>query len=450
MQEFTIDLFDPAVRRDPYPYWARLRDMDRVVRSPALSPGGFLGRRSAAYVVHRFEDVRRVFADHDRFSSARLLGQGGGAEEAERGRAQLMELLMADADTRALFEDPEMQANLRASLFSGTTMLSADRPDHDRLRGVVSKAFFPRQVSSLEGQIRELTQDLVAPLADGGEHELIDTLAGPLPSIVIAEMLGIPREDHGMFKDWSNAVVGSIDTDDLGGVEDPIGRLRSRLLDPARMELIGEFRRYLGEQIDRYRVERGDNLISRMVQANEHEVLSAEELTASTFLLLIAGNETTTRLIANLTVALHRHPDQQALLAEEPGLIPAAVEEGLRYDSPVQTISRLSTADTDFGDVTIPANRVVTMAMAAANRDPDQFDDPDRFDVHRESSANVAFGYGIHFCLGAPLARRETRIAFEELLRVAPDLRVVNADDLVYKPILGAMLRGPERVVVTA
>jgi cytochrome P450 len=446
MQEFTIDLLDPAVRRDPYPEWARLREMDRVVRSPSLTPPG---RRSAVYVVHRYADVRRVFADHDRFSSARLLGQGS-KEEAEQAQARLMELLLADPELRAAVEEPEMVANLRAALFAGTTMLSADPPEHDRLRGVVSKAFFPRQVSALEGQIRELTQDLVRPLVDGGEHDLIASLAGPLPSIVIAEMLGIPREDHGKFMQWSNAVVGSIDADDVGGGEDPLGQLRQLLVNPTRMNLIGEFRAYLAEQIERYRREPADNLISRMVQANEHDLLSAEELTASTFLLLIAGNETTTRLIANLMVALHRNPDQQALLAQDPSLIPAGVEEALRYDPPVQAMSRLSTVEVDVGGSTIPANRVVTMVMAAANRDPEQFEDPDRFDVRREASANVAFGYGIHFCLGAPLARREARIAFEELLRAAPDLRVVNAEDLVYKPVLGATLRGPERVVVVA
>jgi pimeloyl-[acyl-carrier protein] synthase len=468
MQELEIDVVDPRVLRDPYPQWARLREMDRVVRSRSLGPSVSGRRGPAAYVVHRFDDVRRVFADHDRYSSARLFGgavadrEGNGerADPGSSGSGRLMAALMSDPQARALLEDPDTQANLRAGILSGNTMLAADRPEHDRLRGVVSKAFLPSKVSVLEGNIRELTQDLIRPLAAGGEHELMATLADPLPSIVIAEMLGIPREDHARFKEWSNAVIGSRTGDgdgsgEAGGTgadaEDPLARIRSFFLDPRRMALISEFRRYLAEQIERYRVERADNLISRMVAANEDDVLSSDELMASTFLLLIAGNETTTRLIANLTLALDRHPDQRALLIEDPGLIPAAVEEGLRWDPPVQTMSRVSAVDTEIGGTAIPRGSLVTMIMAAANRDPLRFADPDRFDVRRADAANVSFGYGIHFCLGAPLARRETRIAFEELLKVAPGLRVLTPDDeLLYRPLLGPALRGPERVLVGA
>jgi cytochrome P450 len=449
MQELELDLFDPVVRRDPYPSWARLRAMDAVVLSRSLSPSGVNGRWPA-YVVHRFEDVRRVFADHERYSSAQFLGGRRGADGADRGE-QLLAAFAADPDARAVIEDPEMRANLLSLVFAGTTMLGADRPEHDRLRGVVSKAFLPRQVSALEGSIRELTQDLVRPLAAGGTHELMETLADPLPSIVIAEMLGIPREDHARFKEWSNAVIGA---DDFApsdrSAEDPLGGLRAFLLNPRRLRLVGEFRSYLAAQIERYRVERADNLISRMVEANENELLSTDELTASTFLLLIAGNETTTRLLANLTLALDRHPEQRARLVEDPARIPAAVEEALRYDPPVQTMFRVSTADSEIGGVTVPARRVVALAMAAANRDPRQFSEPDRFDIDRTDAVNVAFGYGIHFCLGAPLARRETRIAVEEMLRVAPHFTVVTPDDeLRYRPMLGPALRGPERLVLS-
>jgi cytochrome P450 len=457
VQEFEIDLADPAVRVDPYPHLARLRDMDPVVRSRSFGPGSFGGRFPRTWLVHRFEDVRRVYADHGTFSSAQLMrggrpDAGEGDDVAEQGRNTLMATLMKDPEARAMLEDPEVQANFRAGLFGGATMLSTDRPEHDRLRGVVNKAFFPRQVSRLEGSLRELTQDLVRPYAGGGEHDLMATLADPLPSIVIAEMLGIPREDHERFKDWSNAVIGVVGGDgDDDAVEDPMVRLRRVFLDPGRMQLVAEFRRYLAEQIQRYRTERADNLISRMVEANENDILSADELTASTFLLLIAGNETTTRLISNLTLALDRNPDQRGLLVEDPSLIPAAVEEALRFDPPVQSMNRVAVADTEVAGTPVPAGSVVTMSMAAANRDPRQFAEPDRFDVRRADPGHISFGYGIHFCLGAPLARRETRIAFEELLRVAPGFRVTTPDDeLGYSRALGATLRGPQRLRIAA
>jgi cytochrome P450 len=459
VEEFEIDLADPAVRVDPYPHLAPLRGMGPVVRSRSFGPSSFGNQFPRTWVVHRYEDVRRVYADHGTFSSARLMGPAargdgeGDGDTAARGRNALMTTLMKDPEARAMLEDPEVQANFRAGLFGGPTMLSTDRPEHDRLRGVVNKAFFPRQVSRLEGSLRELTQDLVRPFARSGEHDLLTGLADPLPSIVIAEMLGIPREDHERFNDWSNAVIGVVGgaDEDQDTPEDPMARLRKVFLDPRRMALVAEFRRYLAEQIERYRHERADNLISRMVEANEDDLLTADELTASTFLLLIAGNETTTRLISNLTLALDRHPDQRELLVEDPSRIPAAVEEALRFDPPVQAMNRVAVTDTEVAGTAIPEGSVVTMYMAAANRDPRQFAEPDRFDVGRTDPAHVSFGYGIHFCLGAPLARRETRIAFEELLKVVPGFRVTTPDDqLNYSRSLAATLRGPQRLHIAA
>lgn len=465
VETFDLNVTDPSVQRDPYPHYARLRGAGRVVRSRTLGPSGLLGRFSAAYVLHRYEDVRRAFGDHKRLSNARLLRGGGEGAKADpgaapgdgrdpvvRGRDRLMAVLADDPEARAMLEDPEVRANLRAGVFGATTMLSADPPEHERLRGVVNRAFFPRRVSALEGRIREMAQDLVAPIAGGGEHELMAELAEPLPSIVIAEMLGVPPDDHPRFKEWSDAVVGAVEPDDpMLSIEDPLARLRAYLLSPRRMARVAEFRRYLAEQIERARVERGDNLISRMVEANEAEQLSAEELTAAAFLLLIAGNETTTRLIGNLVLALDRHPDQRELLVGDPTLVPAAVEEGLRFDPPVQVLSRLAVVDVEVGGDVIPAGSVVSLLMAAANRDPDQFPDPDRFDVRRRDNAHISFGYGVHFCLGAPLARRETRIALEELLRAAPSLRVVTpAEQLDYATSMGPSLRGPRQLRVAS
>ena len=447
MEQFELDLRDPSVRRDPYPHLARLRDAAPVVRSRSLGQGNVLAGAGASYVVHRFDDVRRAFVDHRHLSSSRLLGPATASAGPDGGEgASFLQTLMADPEIRELFEDPEFQANMRVGVFGGTNMLSADGAEHERLRSVVNQAFLPRQVSSLEARIRELTQDLVRPFADRGRsHELMETLAGPLPSMVVAELLGIPSEDHARFSAWSGAVVGSVESDGSDvSAESAVAGVKAYLLNPRRRAAVTEFRCYLADQIDRRRVEPADNLIGRLVEANRDDVLSADELMGSIFLLLVAGNETTTRLIANLVLALHRHPAERALLADDPGLVPGAVEEALRYDSPVQAISRVALAPMAIAGVPVAEGSLVTLLVGAANRDPLRFADPDRFDVRRADTAHLSFGAGMHFCLGAPLARREARIVLEELLRVAPDFRVVTPDDeLDYAPMMGPTLRGP-------
>jgi cytochrome P450 len=442
LDKFDLDMASPGALRDPYRRYAELRGLTPVVQS-----NGFM-MTGAGYLVHRYDDVRATFGNHSVFSSARLFGarsEGGGDEAG--GMGAMMKAFESDPEMRAMFADPEVQANMRAGVFGGNTLVNTDPPDHDRMRGVINKAFFPRQVSALEGALRELTQDLVRPIANGGEFELMETLANPLPSIVIAEMLGVPRDHHEQFKRWSNAVTGT--TTGQESVEgDPLAAMRAAMLDPVRRQSLTEFRSYLSEQIDRCRVERADNLIGRMVLANEDNVMTADELLANTFLLLFAGNETTTRLIANLSLALHRNPDQRDLLVEDPTLIPKAVEEILRFDPPVQMLPRVATTDTEVAGFPIEKGSMVTLLVAAANRDPEHYEDPDQFNLLRTESNHIGFGYGIHFCLGAPLARRETRIAFEELLKVAPAFKVLTADeDLDYR---ANFLRSPQVLRMSA
>ena len=373
MEQFELDLRDPFVRRDPYPHLARLREAAPVVRSRSLGQGNVLAGADASYVVHRFDDVRRAFVDHRHLSSSRLLGPATGPAGPDGGEgASFLQTLMADPEIRELFEDPEFQANIRVGVFGGTNMLSADGAEHERLRSVANQAFLPRQVSSLEARIRELTQDLVRPFADRSRsHELMETLAGPLPSMVVAELLGIPPEDHTRFSAWSGAVVGSVESDGSRRVR-RIRRGRREGL-PPQPEAPDRGRRVpvLPGRSDRPdRVEPADNLIGRLVEANRDDVLSADELMGSIFLLLVAGNETTTRLIANLVLALHRHPAERALLADDPGLVPGAVEEALRYDSPVQAIARVALAPMAIAGVPVAEGSLVTLLVGAANRDP--------------------------------------------------------------------------------
>jgi cytochrome P450 len=299
----------------------------------------------------------------------------------------------------------------------------------------VNRAFTPRSIAGIETRVRELARELLAPLANGEPFDIVADFAGPLPTIVIAELLGVPSEDADQFRVWSEVVAGT----DV--------RLRA---DPEASRRYGlELRRYLADQVDRRKDEPTDDLIGRMVEANQEQLMSDAEVVAACVLLLVAGNETTMRLITNMTLALGRFPEQRELLVADPELITPGVEETLRYDSPVQMLFRASKQATTIGDVEIPKGEFVLTMLAAANRDPDVFDHADQYDVTREENMHVAFGHGIHYCLGAPLARRETRVAFEELLQIAPEFEVLTPDDELDYPPTG-MLRSPRSVVVQA
>jgi cytochrome P450 len=309
-------------------------------------------------------------------------------------------------------------------------LLSMDPPDHTRMRKLANKGFTPRLIRAMEPRVQAITQDLLKSLAQQAEIDLVPMLSIPLPIITIAEMLGIEFERRADFKRWSDALVRSINrpTDEVVR-----GEIR---------QSINEIRSYLGSMIERRRTEPGDDLITAFVQAEEeHQVLTSMEILGLTVLLLAAGNETTTNLIGNAVLALLDHPEELAKVRADRTQVSALIEEVLRYDSPVQVIFRQTTQEVELEGGTLPAGATVLVLLGAANRDERKFPDPDRFVVERNPQDHVSFGYGIHYCLGAPLARLEGRIALEALLFECPPFTQV----LTQVPRIAAYLvRGPQ------
>ncbi|HVA67723.1 MAG TPA: cytochrome P450, partial [Candidatus Binataceae bacterium] len=285
-------------------------------------------------------------------------------------------------------------------------------------------AFTPRRIRDLEPKIREFTTRLLDRAKSQGGIEVMADLANPLPVMVIAEMLGVAHDHYAMFKQWSDVIVEVDNTPPGMPLPDKI------------RETVANLRGYFTEEIERRRANPGDDLISVLVAANEdsEETLSAGELLAFVILLLLAGNETTTNLIGNGMLALTRNPGQLNRLRREPGLIPSAIEEMLRYDCPVQSTMRHIRQDVEIAGTKVAANTPVFVILAAANRDPAKFKSPDVFDIGREPNEHLAFGDGIHFCLGAALARLEGSIAINALLERFPKLRPANPEaPLTYK-----------------
>jgi cytochrome P450 len=299
----------------------------------------------------------------------------------------------------------------------------------------VTQAFTPRVVEDMRSHIGSIVDDLLDAVEANGSMDLIGDLAYPLPVIVIAEMLGVPPEDRDQFKQWSDRLVAGLDplvTRDVLALAD---------------EAVAELRDYFAPLFVARRAEPRGDLISALVGAEEEgERLNEEELYATCILLLAAGNETTTNLIGNGTLALLRHPDQCVLLRDDPSLIESAVEEMLRYDGPVQLTSRVAMEDVWISGTRIAAGEFAVAILGAANRDPLQFADAASFKVAREDNRHAAFGHGIHFCLGAPLARLEAQIAIPRLLERMPNLQLAES-----KPVWRetTVLRGLKRLPVT-
>jgi hypothetical protein len=314
-------------------------------------------------------------------------------------------------------------------------MLFMDAPDHTRLRGLVTRAFTPRVVEGLRPRITELVDQLLDDAAEAGELDVIAGFGRPLPVAVIAEMLGVPGEDQDRFRSWSEALAHTVDpamTPDTA----------------ARAAVAGlEFMEYFHELSEERRQRPREDLLSALVaEEDAGDRLSTDELVANCILLLIAGHETTTNLIGNGTLALLRNPDELARFRAEPDLAKSAVEEILRYDSPVHLTGRGVREDVEIGGVTVPAGDRVTILLAAANRDPAAFDRPDRFDLSRTDNRHLAFSSGPHFCLGAALARLEGQIALSSLVTRFPDLALAD-EQLEWNPT--TTLRGLQRLPVT-
>ncbi len=283
------------------------------------------------------------------------------------------------------------------------TIINTDPPDHTYLRNLINRAFTPRMVAEMEPRIREITRGLLDKVIETGEMDLVRDLAIPLPVTVIAELLGVEPERRDDFKRWSNAIIANTTADDTG---------RTNLTHD-----IEEFRQYFEAAVMMRQQTPHDDLIGALVLADEQEGrLSTGEIVAFAMLLLIAGNETTTNLLGNAMKALGEHPEQLNYVQEDLARIPNMVEEALRWDSPVQFLFRRTTEDVEVGGVPIPAGSPVVPMFASANRDDAKYPNAAAFDVVRNTQGHLAFGLGPHFCLGAPLARLEARVAFEELL----------------------------------
>jgi hypothetical protein len=368
---------DPRLRTDPYAIYRELREEAPVYWQPLMQ----------TWVLTSYQDILDVLRDHASFSS-------------ERTRAK-----------NALLQQLESYRLSSGPLGTTPTMLSIDPPAHTRMRSLANKAFTPRVVERSRPHIAEIANELLDALPRPGSLDVVADLAVQLPMIVIAEVLGVPVADRERFKAWSGHIA-----DGLGGPFQP-----QDVLDRAR-DSSNAIAEYFRDLIAKRRGEPRDDLISALMAAEEQgDLLSEDELIATCILLLIAGNETTTHLIGNGMLALLRNPEQRRRLQADPSLIDTAVDEMLRYEGSVQMTSRIVDHDLEFRGQRFEEGQVVLLVLGAANRDPAQFPDPDAFDVSRRPNRHLAFGQGIHYCLGAPLALAEAQIAFQTLLRRLPE-----------------------------
>jgi cytochrome P450 len=383
--QMTYDVWTAETRKDPYPLYRQMRERD-----PVWWDGG-------SWVLTRHADVLLALLDPR---------------------------LSAEFPDPASFLTDEELARF-ADLYAVTRafMLFRDEPAHTRLRGLVAQAFSAKMVESMRPRVRRIVDELLDAVAPAGEMDIIRDLANPLPGVVIAEMLGVPQVDQPRFKHWANEYAIYL------GAANKDNAVRQRGNDSV-VAMTAYIRQAAAERRER---PRGD-LLTALVQAEEAgEHLSELELAATCFLLLFAGNETTTNLIGNGILTLLRHPDALAQLRAQPELIRTATEEFLRFEGPVQMTGRRVREDVEVGDTLVRAGDSVTTILGAANRDPDQFPDPDRLDITRRPNRHVAFGHGVHFCLGAPLARLEGQIAIDAVVRRFPRLRLA-CDDIEWQP----------------
>ncbi len=382
-KRLDVDFFDPAVVDDPFPRYDEVRAAGRVVWNDKIQ----------GWMVPGFDDCSTILTDNgDRFSS-----------------------VPSAPEVLPWFEAP--------------TMISVDGVMHRRLRGCLSPLFTRSSIAHWENRVRVVVDRLLEPLVQGDDSfDLIGDFT-MIPTIIVAEMLGVPEERHGDFRRWSNMIVSNL----AWGHEDASVR--------AALERTStQLNDYLREEIVRHRRDRPDDLLTAMIGMAEEGAMDDAEVRAAAVLLLIAGYDTTAKLLSNVLVALELHPGQRRLVVEDPSLVPATIEEVLRWRGTVQAIPRIAVNDTTLGDSELAAGEMVYALIGAADRDPTRWEDPGTFDVHREPKANYGFGWGPHLCLGAPLARLESKVAIEELLRRAPEYRL---RDIKLGPSF--FVRGPDR-----
>jgi cytochrome P450 len=398
------NLFDPAVAEDPWEFYAALRARAPVYRMPM-----------GIWIVSTHALCVQALRDPEAFSSRFMAALGGALAAA---------VTSGDAGGLAARAAPPAD-----------TLLTNDPPSHTRFRKLVNRAFLPRRVEKLAASIRELAHGLVDGFAARGRLELVREFAVPLPLTVIADQLGVPRAHLPEFKRWSDASVG------------PLGGLLSREEMIECAKLVVELQDYLAERCEERRRAPQDDLLSDLVHAHAdgEPPLTTPEAVSILQQLLVAGNETTTNLIAAAVQFLLRDPAQLARLRADRSLLPNALEEALRLETPVQGMWRVTTRDVPLGGETIPKGSFVMLRYASANRDETVFPDPDRFDVARPNAReHLSFGLGIHYCVGAALARTEAAIALETLLDRLPGLRLAPGNDFRHQRSM--LLRGLERL----
>ncbi len=379
--ESKYNVWSQETRNNPHPLYRQMRENDPVFRV-------IDGMGQTVWFFTRYEDSVSILKDK---------------RSIKNPRKSLSVEVLKD---RFGYDPSAAQNNESMWDVVNLHMLNQDPPDHTRLRGIVHKAFTPQRVRDLQPRIEQIATDLLDAMADKSDGDLVEDFALPLPITVIAEMLGIPVKDQAQFRKWTNVILAG---------------------DMSSMDMIMEFVQYMNAMIETRRTEDTGDILSALVRVEDNgQQLDHMELLSMIFLLLVAGHETTVNLIANGMLDLLQHPDQFEMLRNNPDLTNQAIEEMLRYNGPVDgTTNRWASDDLEWDDGhVIKAGDVLIPLLLAADRDPDVFDDPETFDITRNPNPHIAFGHGIHFCLGAPLARMEGNIAISQLINRFPNMRL--------------------------
>ena len=388
---------DPATIHDPYPRYEQLRAEDPVHWNAGIQ----------VWVLTRYQDVLDALRNPllSSVTIPTLFRQAGSSDEA-------LEQTFLDM------------------------MLFSDPPNHTRLRSLANKAFTPNVLAGIRAQIQDHVDSLLDNVQDRGSMEVISDLAYPLPSVVISELLGVAEGDQDRFKKWTNVLA-----EFLGNIREASDNLG------AARQTVAELNGFLRETVAKRRAEPKDDLLSALVTAEDQgDSFSEDELYSMCIMLIFAGHETTTNLIGNGILALLENPSQLELLRSQPSLIESAVEEIIRQNGPVQSISRIAFEDFQLGDKQIAKGDRISLTLGAANRDPERYTDPDRFNIERTEGRHIGFGFGIHFCLGAALARMEGQAAISTVARRMPELRLAE-QELEWRN--NPVLRGLKALPVT-